>query len=297
MDNNRIQLVLGKLLQLLQQKDKTAIDLDLMLDYTRIIYADLLEERSGLSIAAAKGDAAHAPMTAASEATNTDRLDTDPSPSVPKIATKGVADTAARAMHQGEEATESPEPSAKDIEDQKQAYPGKEDTGAAEKDAEFQTEIAVEEQLAEPAEQPVHEEELEPAHIDSEQHSGIVLEEPIPAATIRKDDYSDQMKETSTPVEMEGERPVQFAAKAPNTKRDIRKSIGLNDRYLFQNELFDNDKFEYEAALDFINNADSKDTVHQYFTEHFVDKGLWEVEDETVQSLYGAVDKYFSDIR
>lgn len=45
----RIRTVLQKLTELAQRNpDRTIIDVDLMLDYTRVIYADLLEMRAGM---------------------------------------------------------------------------------------------------------------------------------------------------------------------------------------------------------------------------------------------------------
>lgn len=46
----RIRTVLQKLTELAQRNpDRTIIDVDLMLDYTRVIYADLLELRAGMA--------------------------------------------------------------------------------------------------------------------------------------------------------------------------------------------------------------------------------------------------------
>ena len=45
----RIATLLQKLTELSTQGKPTQIDIDLMLDYTRVIYADLLEERKKLA--------------------------------------------------------------------------------------------------------------------------------------------------------------------------------------------------------------------------------------------------------
>lgn len=50
LDMQRIRTVLQKLTELAQRNpDRTLIDVDLMLDYTRVIYADLLELRGGMN--------------------------------------------------------------------------------------------------------------------------------------------------------------------------------------------------------------------------------------------------------
>lgn len=265
MDTNRIQNMLGKLLHLLKQKEKSVIDIDLMLDYTRVVYADLLEERSALEIAAAKKNSAgvdNKNFEKNSEVQSNNAIEVPDAVSEKQASEKVLA---------------------------KDAEPAE--------DAEFQTEKGVEELAAAPAEVPIHEKEEQPPILDTEAHAGIVLEEAIPAIIMHQEVFEDQIEETSAPIEMEDEEAVKFAAKLKPTKADIRKMIGINDRYLFQNELFDNDKFEYEAALDFVNNATDRADVQDYFKTYFVDKGAWELEDDTVQSLYGAVDKYFSEKR
>jgi len=63
-----------------------------------------------------------------------------------------------------------------------------------------------------------------------------------------------------------------------NSITDIQSAIGINDRFLFIRELFNNDKNEYNSTIEFINNTNEFSTVE----EHFKLKQNWDFEDPTV---------------
>lgn len=86
-------------------------------------------------------------------------------------------------------------------------------------------------------------------------------------------------------------------APQPEGKKDIRKNIGINDRYLFMNELFHNDKFDYESVLDYINQSKSKEEVEAWLNAEYIDEKKWDKEDSTVALFYGLLDKHFSNMR
>ncbi len=51
---------------------------------------------------------------------------------------------------------------------------------------------------------------------------------------------------------------------APALNKDIRGAIGINDKYLFLNELFGNNKADYEEALDQLRLCDSPGQAHAW---------------------------------
>lgn len=76
--------------------------------------------------------------------------------------------------------------------------------------------------------------------------------------------------------------------------KDIRSFIGINDKYLFLNELFNNSKSGYEETLDILsktaNVQDASDWLRQQAANY-----KWEQDDITVQSFYSLVSRYFSE--
>lgn len=68
----RIPSLLKKIADLCEKEDLAAIDIDLMLDYTRVIYADLLEQKARGTSAAFPETAAAVPVAAAAEDTLND---------------------------------------------------------------------------------------------------------------------------------------------------------------------------------------------------------------------------------
>lgn len=175
----RVPTLIQKLQELAEQgKDITVLDVDLMLDYTRVLYADLLEIRKVM------------PSTA---------------PAIP------------------EEKSSTP------------------DT----------TDNASQERMAAP--------EPEPA------------KEPVPA-------------EPATPTNKLADVP----------DRDIRTLIGINDKYLYISELFDNDKTAYDNAIKKLNTFSSVAEATTWVEHTLQTKYHWDNEDETVRLFYELLSNSFS---
>ena len=97
--------------------------------------------------------------------------------------------------------------------------------------------------------------------------------------------------EESTPVSGQG-------FKAPSTphQKDFRTQIGFNDRYLFMNELFHNNKELFDTSISKINNAGTLHDARLWIAEELATNMQWDDNDSTVQSFYALVDKYFNTI-
>ena len=83
------------------------------------------------------------------------------------------------------------------------------------------------------------------------------------------------------------------AAKAAN--KDIRSSIGINDKYLFLNELFNNHKSNYEETLDKLNHFSNIDQAKDWILTKVAPVQKWDKDDATVQGFYAILAKHFSD--
>lgn len=242
MDTNRINLLLSKLYERLSDKNSlTAIDIDLMLDYTRVIYADLLELKKEGYPPEPKKNAV--PLFPAAEAGEVEQ----------------------NVKESGGIFIEIPK-AKKDI---------------------IHTEdgITEEEIIEEPAGNTIQNAAPQPETEDGEIYN------------------ANEKVENTGP-----EHPVAGASQAtagepvqppdlPKAKKDIRTLIGINDRYLFMNELFHNNKFDYESVLDYINQSNGKDAVEKWLKKEYLDNKKWDRQDSTVDLFYGTVYKYFSNFR
>ncbi|WP_421920557.1 hypothetical protein [Marinifilum sp.] len=63
-----------------------------------------------------------------------------------------------------------------------------------------------------------------------------------------------------------------------NKLSDIQTAIGINDRFLFIRELFDNKTEAYNSSINFINQTNS----YKLIEEHFKSQTNWDFEDPTV---------------
>jgi len=82
---------------------------------------------------------------------------------------------------------------------------------------------------------------------------------------------------------------------AERVKRDdIRRHIGINDKYQILSELFNNDSAAYETMLEGINASSDFRQALEWIDEHGYKKYSWNDEHEAVQILYGIVSNYFS---
>lgn len=70
---------------------------------------------------------------------------------------------------------------------------------------------------------------------------------------------------------------------------DINKAIGINDRFLFINELFQGDSNLYKKTLDRLNNAANFNDAFNYINDHLD----WDMENEHVQKILDLIRRKF----
>jgi len=76
-------------------------------------------------------------------------------------------------------------------------------------------------------------------------------------------------------------------------KKDIRKSIGINDKYQIISELFHNDKEAYETAINEINNSENATGAIDWLHDHVAWNYNWSEDNYTVQLFYGLISQHF----
>lgn len=284
----RIHNLLRKLQDIYyKQEEKQVIDLDLMLDYTRVLYADLLDART--DILAKQGMGLHLkpeqPANREPEpevviapvenevATAIEEPEIE-APAVPVAAEMPTPEIQATEIEEEETVTEAPE--AKD--ENEPAAP--------------ETEVIVPETTA-----PVEEEALVEEDDTKEQH--VINDDDYP----RLDSDIVAVKEEPVYTEIHFELPEvkDNASESPKQGyvfqqkiKDIRSFIGINDKYQYMNELFANNKTAYEESLDKIVFCNDFQAAREWLSTIAMERYGWQKEDETYLSLLETVRKYFA---
>jgi len=74
---------------------------------------------------------------------------------------------------------------------------------------------------------------------------------------------------------------------------DIKKAIGLNEKFLYANELFGGDMNAFKQAVDELNHVDTEGDANRLLNEELADKYHWNDEDETVIAFKSLVSRRF----
>ena len=76
--------------------------------------------------------------------------------------------------------------------------------------------------------------------------------------------------------------------------RDLRKAIGINDRFVFINELFRGDEAMYERCIKTINSFNIYAEAEYWMNRELMVKLGWDNERESVKHFYQLVKRRFS---
>jgi hypothetical protein len=76
--------------------------------------------------------------------------------------------------------------------------------------------------------------------------------------------------------------------------KDLRKAIGINDRYLYINELFKGDQSVFERTLKTLNDFTSLAEAKFWMERELLLKSGWNREDKTVRQFIQLVSRRFS---
>jgi hypothetical protein len=78
--------------------------------------------------------------------------------------------------------------------------------------------------------------------------------------------------------------------------KDLRKAIGINDRFVFINDLFRGDEVMYERSIKTINSFSIFPEAEYWINRELIVKLGWDVENEIVKHFYQLVKRRFSAI-
>ncbi len=280
----RIPTLLQKIAELADQPDRrTTIDVDLMLDYTRVLYADLLEWRGRLAnpgrqpVAPTPGATSAAPKPAAAPVAQS------APPIPPKPVTEPVVATPAKPTATTTTLPDSVpvnKPAANMVPPVTPVIPPvpmtpiheptlAELAAAMDKSSEEEEEnddipLSAKRQVPQPSRP-----ENKPA---ADTHAASAKEK-LPAA-----------QEVTSPAS----KPQAAKTSAP---KDIRSFISINEKYQIMSELFGNDKGAYEEALNYINTSENEAAALKWLQER-----LWVTEErsDAVQYFFDLVRRFKS---
>ena len=105
--------------------------------------------------------------------------------------------------------------------------------------------------------------------------------------SMQSESLNDRLKQEKTEVvEVLKHEPI----------KDLRKAIGINDRFVFINELFRGDEPMYERSIKTINNFHIYPEAEYWINREMVVKLGWNKESEIVRHFYQLVKRRFSSI-
>jgi len=73
----------------------------------------------------------------------------------------------------------------------------------------------------------------------------------------------------------------------------LKKSITINQRFMFENDLFSGDKDEFEMVVNYLDNCTSNKEAMEFISENYIQKKNWDLEKEEVVEFLMVVNKRF----
>ncbi|MCK5208993.1 MAG: hypothetical protein KAQ79_13255 [Cyclobacteriaceae bacterium] len=73
----------------------------------------------------------------------------------------------------------------------------------------------------------------------------------------------------------------------------IKKSIAINQRFMFENDLFNGDKDEFEMVVNYLDNCTSNREAMEFINENYVKKKNWDMKKEEVIEFFSVINKRF----
>ena len=75
--------------------------------------------------------------------------------------------------------------------------------------------------------------------------------------------------------------------------KGLKKSITINQRFMFENELFNGDKDEFEMVINYLENCSANQEAMEFINENYVEKKNWDLEKEEVVEFFSVINKRF----
>lgn len=231
----RIKTLLDKIAALNNKPNIEAIDVDLMADYVKVLYADLLEWRERL------------------------------------VFTKGLST----------ETSLQKEESTKPVETVNVSSSIKEEPSLEEMTQALEKELTEED--AEP--------DLDPTPLPEASVNKVSLTAPdsSPPVSIHIFDKKEESQKTPEKLTNIDTQSIPF----PQKKEDVRKFIGINEKFVFINELFDGNRDAYEEVLNEIIEFSNTEDAIEWLNKTVAKPFDWKEDDFNVQDFYRVLESYY----
>lgn len=120
----------------------------------------------------------------------------------------------------------------------------------------------------------------------------VVHTEPTPQRSLL--DQIREDKGTSLNDKLAEKKQESVAEKLQKSKiEDIRSVIGIGQKFLFMNDLFEGEKAHYDSTIDKINTIHNKQEAENYLNNSVASKFNWDESSESVKNFRQIVDRKF----
>lgn len=140
-----------------------------------------------------------------------------------------------------------------------------------------------EETNEEPEVEPETEDEKEPEAIEEQEEEPQEEEPPVPAEPITETKHALQQDQDDSLAQKLRKTPID----------DLRKAIGLNQKFLLINELFGGDADTYNASVDQLNGSSNFSEASNWIDAELRGQFEWDNESTTVQEFLDLVERRF----
>jgi len=104
----------------------------------------------------------------------------------------------------------------------------------------------------------------------------------------------DLMNPKSTVSDMASPKQTVSDRAASSNVHDLKKSIGLNERFLYTNELFNGDMKAFTRAVDELNHVESEQDAQRLMNEELSVRYKWDEDNESVMAFKLLVSRKFT---
>ena len=84
-------------------------------------------------------------------------------------------------------------------------------------------------------------------------------------------------------VDIHGKKPID----------GIKKSITINQRFMFESDLFNGDKEEFEMVINYLDNCSNNQEAMDFINENYLKKKNWDLEKEEVVEFFEVINRRF----
>lgn len=124
----------------------------------------------------------------------------------------------------------------------------------------------------------------------------IIPENPVERTEMDSDSINEKFKtEKQTLLDTLGAERKEAIIDIHENKplEGIKKSITINQRFMFENDLFKGDKSEFEMVINYLDNCTTNQEAMEFINDNYVDKKNWDLEKVEVVEFFSVINRRF----